>query len=322
MQYILIGLAIFLCSVIVIELAAFALKHSRTANRIKIRKRLRKYSHHESETESGDIIRKRVLSEIPFLNRMLCKIPFVHSFDLLIQQANSGWPLGFYVLLTLFIAIMSFFLTSIYTANTFLSILAGLLIGCCPYAYLKQLKKKRIQKFQHQLPEGLDLIARALRAGHAFTNGLKLAADEFHDPLGPELDETVDEINFGVSVSVALKNLARRIDCPELKYFVVAVILQRETGGNLAEIIESLARLIRERFKLQGKIRTLAAEGKLSAAVLTGLPFLIMLWLRISNPDYLNLLFTDSMGKTMVFFAAVMMILGIVAMKKMINIKV
>ena len=133
----------------------------------------------------------------------------------------------------------------------------------------------RTEKFKKQMPDGLDLVARALKAGHAFSGGISMAAEEFDDPLGPEFAEMLDEINFGVSVPEALKNLTNRIECEELKYFVMGVILQRETGGNLAELIETLANLIREKFKFEGKVRTLSAEGKLSAIILSALPFLV-----------------------------------------------
>ena len=134
--------------------------------------------------------------------------------------------------------------------------------GLLPFVNLNRKKRKRIARFKKQLPDGLDLIARALKAGHAFTGGMSLAAEEFDDPLGPEFSETLDEINFGVSVSDALRNLIGRIDCEELKYFVVGVILQRETGGNLAELMETLATLIRERFKFQGKVENSVGRGQ------------------------------------------------------------
>ena len=179
-----------------------------------------------------------------------------------------------------------------------------------------------MEKFQAQLPEGLDLIARALRAGHAFTSGMKLAADEFDDPLGPEFTDTLDEINFGVSVSDALKNLASRADCPDLRYFVVSVILQRETGGNLAEIMESIAHIIRERFKFRGKVRTLSAEGKLSAIVLIAIPFFIVAVLRFTSPQYISALFSEPAGRVMGAVALVLMVMGIFVMKRMVSIKV
>ena len=172
------------------------------------------------------------------------------------------------------------------------------------------------------MPDALELVARALRAGHAFSAGLKLAADEFDDPLGTEFQQSIQEINFGVSVQDALKNLARRIDCDDLKYFVVSVILQRETGGNLAEIIDSIAYIIRERFKLRGKIRVLSAEARFSAIILSAIPFFIVLAIRVTSPDYLSALFTQPLGRVMVAIALVMMGLGMLVMKKMVKIKV
>jgi tight adherence protein B len=188
--------------------------------------------------------------------------------------------------------------------------------------YLHLLKQKRIEKFRSQFPEALDLIARALKAGHSFNSGMKLAADEFDDPLGPEFDETLGEINFGVSVTNALKNLTKRIECLELKYFVVAVILQRETGGNLSEITERLANLIREKFKFQGKVRTLSAEGRLSAVILVLIPFVFATYLHFSNPEYMGLLFSEPIGRIMVGAAVILMAIGILVMKKMVTIKV
>jgi tight adherence protein B len=151
---------------------------------------------------------------------------------------------------------------------------------------------------------------------------MRLAADEFDDPIGPEFAETLDEINFGLSVPDALKNLAKRIDCSEIRYFVVGVTLQRETGGNMAELLRILSYLIREKFKFQGKVRTLAAEGKLSAIVLVALPFFIAGWLHFSNPKYLSTLFIDPIGRVMMIGAGLMIIIGIIVMKKMVTIEV
>jgi len=161
-----------------------------------------------------------------------------------------------------------------------------------------------------------------LRAGHAFTSGMKLASEEFGDPLGPEFDETLDEINFGVSVTEALKNLAYRVDCPDLRFFVVSVILQRETGGNLAEIIESLAQLIRERFKFRGKVRVLSAEGRLSAVVLIIIPFLLFLTIFLLNRSFLEPLISDPLGRVIMFIAIFLMIVGVFVIRRIIKVEV
>jgi tight adherence protein B len=149
-----------------------------------------------------------------------------------------------------------------------------------------------------------------------------MVGDEFDDPTGTEFGRTIDEINFGVHTNEALKNLSRRVDCPDLKFFVISVILQRETGGNLAEILENLAHLIRERFKFQGHIRTLSAEGKLSAIILVALPFIITLALSLINPGYVATLLTDPIGKIMALFAITLMAFGVLVLKKMIQIRV
>ena len=177
-------------------------------------------------------------------------------------------------------------------------------------------------KFEKQLPEALDLIARALKAGHAFSSGMKLSADEFPDPLGTYFEETLDEINFGISVADALKNLTTRVDCPDLRFFVVSVILQRETGGNLAEIIEGLAHLIRERFKFRGKVKTLSAEGRLSGKILVAVPLLLFVVLYIINPDYAGTLIVDSVGRLMMIIAFFMTVFAWLVIRRIVSIDV
>ncbi|MCK4620123.1 MAG: type II secretion system F family protein, partial [Desulfobacterales bacterium] len=287
-----------------------------------IRKRLKTFSYKESKNELPDILQKKVLSDVPLLNKILLRVPGRQYLDRLLQQANTQYPLGAFILLTLFLAITSCCVSSLITRNKVFVVIITLLLAGTPFFYLCLKKKKRMEKFQRQLPEGLELIARSLKAGHAFPSSMKMAADEFDDPLGPEFEETINEINFGVNVPDALKNLAERVDCADLKFFVISVILQRETGGNLAEIIESLAYIIRERFKLYGKIRTLAAEGKLSAIILGSLPFVVMIALHFTSPAYIRVLFTDPAGKIILGISAFMMALGIFVMKKMVDIEV
>jgi tight adherence protein B len=191
-----------------------------------------------------------------------------------------------------------------------------------PFLYLYVKKQRRMQKFERQLPDTLEMIARALKAGHAFTGGLQMAAEEFDDPAGTEFGKTLEEINFGIAVPEALKGLAERVNCPDLKFFVVAVLIQRETGGNLAEIMENLAYLIRERFKLHGKVKVLASEGKFSAFVLVVIPFLLFLYFYINQRDYIMLLYTDPMGRAMVAGALVMMVTGTLIMRRMVRIRI
>lgn len=317
-----IGIIIFAVSIFIIEMLFYAYKTIRDPDRKKIRKRLKTFSYKESKNELPDILQKKVLSDVPLLNKILLHVPGRQYFNRLLQQANVQYPLGFFILLTIFLAITSFCVSSLITRNKVFVVIITLLLAGTPFFYLCLKKKKRMEKFQRQLPEGLELIARSLKAGHAFPSSMKMAADEFDDPLGPEFEETINEINFGVNVPDALKNLAERVNCADLKFFVISVILQRETGGNLAEIIESLAYIIRERFKLYGKIRTLAAEGKLSAIILGSLPFVVMIALHFTSPAYIRILFSDPAGKIILGISAFMMALGIFVMKKMVDIEV
>jgi tight adherence protein B len=203
-----------------------------------------------------------------------------------------------------------------------ISAVVALFFAMLPLFYLRRKKRKRVDRFQEQLPDALELIARSLRAGHAFAGGLKMVAEEFSDPIGPEFDNVVDEINFGVDFTKALKNLSRRIDCEDLRYFIISVTVQRETGGNLTEILDNIAYIIRERFKLQGKVKALSAEGKFSAYILIGLPFLIGLAVFALNPGYISPLLTDPIGKGMIAMGVILMVLGMYVIKGMINIKV
>ena len=322
MQPLLLGATIFVISVIIVELLTYAYRSIRSPDRSMILKRLRKSIYTEDEQVGTDIMRKRVLSDIPFLNNLLLKIPGMLKFDDLISQANAKYPIGFFILFALCLGLLGFLIGALVFKNPLASLVLLVVGGAFPFLYLIILKRRRIAKFKRQLPEALDLMARALKAGHAFTNGMKLAADQFDDPLGPEFSEALDEINFGISVPNALRNMAKRIDCSEIRYFVVGVILQRETGGNLAELMGILSYLIREKFKFQGKVRTLSAEGKLSAIILIALPFFIAGWLQFSNPKYLATLLLDPIGKAMIIGAVVLMITGVLVMKKMVTIEV
>jgi tight adherence protein B len=315
-------IAMFLLSILTIEFLLFAYRRMNSPSPTKLRKRVRAISMGDHSAEAPDILRKRTLSTVPALNEILSRVPGVNALDRLVQQANVQYPPSVFALLALVLALAGYYVCYFMTRNPAVSLLVGALLAGIPFSYLLIKKKNRMHKFLRQLPEALDLIGRGLRAGHAFTTGLKLAAENFGDPLGPEFDETLDEINFGVSVPDALKNLAQRVDCPDLKFFVVSVVIQRETGGNLAEIIENIARIVRERFKFEDKLRVLSAEARFSAKVLVAFPFLILIALRFMNPEYVNLLFEDPIGTKMLAVAGFMMVFGIFVMVRMVKIRV
>jgi tight adherence protein B len=253
---------------------------------------------------------------------LLARIPYLKPLQRLLAQANLGMPLGVVLLLAGLLALLGFLVGAVGHANPIIMLGGAAAGGFLPIFYLTLKKKQRIEQFQRQFPDALELVARALRAGHAFLVGMRMVGEEFHDPIGTEFTRAVDEIGLGMDVPESLKNLAERVESLDMKFFVTSLIVQRETGGNLAEIIESISQLIRKRFELQGRIKALSAEGRLSAYVLFGLPLVIALAIYLLNPGYMALLWTDPMGRTMVTGGLVMMVIGLVVTKQMIAIKV
>lgn len=322
MDVFIVGSLMFIVTVFVSESVLYAIRTWRYPDRHKVQKRLKAIESFEYNKEGSDILRTRTLSEVAIVDRMLQKLPCVYKFDKVLQQADVRSPIGLFLLLILVLFSVVLWGSTFFTNNLLSSIFIALLAGGMPIFYVRIKKKKRMDKFERQFPETLDAIARALRAGHAFTSGMKLAADECEDPIASEFCETLDEINYGTSVSDALKNLVHRVGCPDLKYFAVSVIIQQETGGNLAEITENIAYIIRERFRFRGKVKSLSAEGKISAIILIALPFIIVVALTFLNPDYIRILFEEKIGRYVAALGMFNMIIGALLMKKMTKIDV
>ena len=321
---ILTGIGIFLVILLLIEGSYTLFRVINDPGRRRVKRRLQHLSMDSSgfEPESPGLVRQTLLSQVPWLNQWLHTFRWTPQMKSLLAQSGTRRPLGFFVLLSLVLAGAGFVMGSQIVSSLLilLPFMAGL--ATLPFFCLVLKKKRRMEKFEAQLPEAMDLMARALKAGHAFSGALKMVVEEMDEPIAEEFNKTIGEINFGVEVPEALKNLSLRVDCPDLRFFVISVIIQRETGGNLAEILENIAHLIRERFKLHGRIRVLSAEGKFSAVVLIGLPFLVASVIALINPDYIRTLITDPVGNILVVVAIIMMILGVVVMKRMIQIRV
>jgi tight adherence protein B len=268
------------------------------------------------------IVRNQSLSDIPWLHDLLAKIKRLDRVRRVHERGNNTLPLGAFFLASFLIAITAGLLCLQFHIHLVVTLICVVLGAILPFLYLYWRKTRRMAKFQRQLPEALELIARALRAGHAFFVGLKLVGEEFPEPIGPEFKQAFDEVSMGISVPQALQNLAERVECLDVKFFVTSVSVQRETGGNLAEIIESLGLLIRKRFELYMKIKALSAEGKVSAIILFALPVVLGLLLYRMNPEYIGLLFTDPIGHMMLMTGAVLMIIGAFITRRIINIEV
>jgi tight adherence protein B len=290
----------------------------------RLRKEIKGLSVDRVGTGSVDIVKKRTLSTIPWLNEALLglRVPTLSRMERLLVQGDVTQPLGFFLLLSAVSAAIVGFLVLLLSGDLAGSILAAILAALLPWLYVIVRKRRRLARFEQQLPDALDMIARALKAGHAFNGGLQMVAMEFADPAKTEFRKTLDEINFGVSYEDALRNMADRVDCPDLKFFALSVIIQRQSGGNLAEILEKISYLIRERFKLHGKVKALTGEARASAIILSLLPFFMAATIYVLNQSYMEILFREPVGRLMIAAAFGMMLIGMFAMRRMVSIKV
>lgn len=203
-----------------------------------------------------------------------------------------------------------------------LAVLLAVVAALLPWRYILHLSNKRKTTIEQQLPDTLDLMSRAMLAGHAFPSALKMVGEEMPEPIAGEFRIVFDEINYGISVPDALNHLVVRVPSTDMSYLVISVLLQRETGGNLAALLDSLSKLIRERMKLLGTIKVLSAEGRLSAQILTALPFLLAFAIHLINPEFLQVLWTDSAGIKLVSIALLMILGGIYWMRRIIKIRI
>ena len=269
-----------------------------------------------------DIVRNEQLSAIPWLNEILYSMRRVQPLRKLHRQADCPVPLGVFVLATPLMALTLLVLALSIHQPLVVAFLFAAAFGALPSGYLYWLKNRRMARFERQLPEALELVSRALRAGHAFSVGLKMVGDEAADPVGIEFRRVFEEIAMGGALPQALQNMTDRLDSLDLRFFVTSVLVQRETGGNLAEIIDLLAGMIRRRFELQLKVNALSAEGRFSGIILFGLPIVVGFLLYEMNPEYMGLLITDPIGQNLVMIGSFLMVTGAIVMKRMIAIKV
>ncbi|WP_321782009.1 type II secretion system F family protein [Burkholderia pyrrocinia] len=296
-------------------------RHGTAARRIESRIRAMSAGGNVQQ-ERLSILKKRMLDESKPFDRLLLRMPRVHALDLVILQSGLDWTLPKLIMLSTVCAAFTWLALSFVRLPQFVALPIALFAACVPMMYVLRCRRRRMLKLERQLPDICDMIARALRSGHSFTSTLGMVGDEFPDPMGGEFRVTFDEVNYGVSLHDALMNLATRVPVQDLRYFVIAVLIQRETGGNLAELLDSIAGLIRERFKLFDKVRVLSAEGRLSAWILGLLPFGTAAVMALVNREFLSVLWEDPAGIRMVGTMLVSMLFGMFWIRRIVRIRV
>lgn len=239
-----------------------------------------------------------------------------------LETSGTGKTAGEMVVASAAMGLVGFFGPLMFSRPLVYSIFGAMVLGILPWFRLSRQRDRRIRMFEKQIPEALDLMARAMRAGHAFPTTVQMVGDEMPDPIGQEFRTLFDETNYGVPQQEALLRLADRVPVSDLGYFVVAVMIQRESGGNLAELLDNISTIVRSRLRLLDSVRTLSAEGRLSAWILIALPFVTGALINIITPEFMKVLWTDPAGIRLVGAALVVMALGVIWMRNIIRIRV
>src|SRR5580765_5452834 len=322
-MFIVIALAVF----VVVALAVFviaSLLDERSSKARLLRERLSTVQK-TAEGEAGQelaLLRDEVMSKIPALDNLLRRSSSISNLQTLLEQADVKSRAGNVLLLCLLSGAGLGLIVLVFSPFPQFAWLGLIIGGFLPYSYANYKRSKRFSKFEELFPEAIDTLARAVRAGHAFTTALELITAEVAEPVAGEFRQLYEEQKFGMPVRDALMNLTDRMPLVDVKFFVTAVMLQRETGGNLAEILDNLSYVIRERFKIQRQVRVYTAQGRLTMALLMGMPPIIVTAMLLLNPSFIRPLFSDPIGHFLLVAGITLQTIGYFVIRKIIRIQV
>jgi tight adherence protein B len=266
--------------------------------------------------------KSEISSNIPLLNRLLQQLDLIPRITLLLRQAEVNWTPGALILMCLAAFAIPGYMIQLYTGSFLIGLGSGAGLALLPFGFVLFKRMKRFGKFESELPEALDLMVSALRGGHSLSSAISLLTRECQDPLSTEFKIAFEEQNFGLEMRVALDNLVKRVPLQDLKMAITAIIIQRESGGNLAEVLEKTAHVIRERFRLKRQVKTHTAQGRMTGIVLTILPIALGIGLFMLNPQNESLLWHKDLGIKMLIYAGCSLVLGTVIIQKIVRMKV
>lgn len=290
----------------------------------RLRRRLREITAAEAAADSGapNILLDPRYSSSPALDALLRALPFTGHLKLMLVRADVKMQLGNFLFLLAMCAVLPVVIGMVVLKVSPVTAPLGAVCAGIPLLWLRHRKVQRVRRFERQFPDALDILTSALRSGMAFSGAVQVVAEECADDVAKEFTLLFEENRFGIDMRVALRNLADRVDSKELHLFVIAVLLQRDTGGNLVEILEGTAHVIRERLRILGDVRALTAQARLSGVILSVLPVAVGLFIMFTAPDYMRVLFRESVGRNLLFTAVVLQILGFLIMRRIATIKV
>jgi tight adherence protein B len=320
----LISFLVFVFCLFLVLFAYLLATRSSDAKRTRLQQRLNEALLHSAHTDDVEVLlaRQELMSEIPWMNRALLQLQVATKLKRVLDQADIEMTVTRLFMFSLMAGILSGLAVSMITVSLFPIIACGIFGAIIPFVHVFWKRKKRFDKFLEHLPDALELMSRALSAGHAFSEALHMVSIEMPEPISKEFRKTYEEQNFGLSLKLALENLTQRMPLLDLRLCVTAVMIQRETGGNLAEILEKVAYTIRERFRILGDLKTLTTSSRLSAWLLCGLPIGVALAVSAMNPEYMSILWKDPRGHKLIYLALFLQISGMLIVKKILRIKI
>ena len=268
------------------------------------------------------LAREELMSEIPWLNRVLIKLQVSSKLKQMIDQADSHITVMRLILFSLTAGVLAVLAISMISTSYLLMGFFGFMATALPFLHIHGKRKKRLKKFLQLLPDALDLMARGLSAGHAFTEALHMVATEMPEPIATEFRKTYEEQNLGLSLKLALQNMVERVPVLDLRMCVTAVLIQRETGGNLSELLEKVAYTIRERFRIMEDLKTMTLSSRWSAWLLCALPIFLAVYVTIMNPGYMDVMWRDARGNRLLALAAIMQVLGMLMVQRIMKIRI
>ncbi len=294
------------------------------ARRQRLRQRLGEVLLHSAHTEDVEVLlaREELMSEIPWMNRIMVRMQIATQLKRVLDQADLQITVTRLLMFSMMAGILAALATSMLTVSLLIIVIIGLIGLSIPFIHVFWMRRRRFDKFLEHLPDALELMSRALTAGHAFSESLHMVSTEMPEPIATEFRKTYEEQNLGLSLKLALENLTQRIPLMDLRLCVTAIMIQRETGGNLAEILEKVAHTIRERFRILGDLKTLTTSSRLSAWLLCGLPIFVAIAVTALNPDYMSVLWKDERGHKLIAAAILMQLAGMLIVRKILNIKI
>jgi len=317
-----ITLLVFISAVLLFEGVYLIWRSRRGKEAVRVQQRLEGLPRARAAEAQRTVLKERKLSAVSVLERLMRSMAPALRLEQRIIQSGLHWTVARLLLSSAAAAVAGCAVAAVTTHSLYIALLAGGILGLLPWAYLTRARHKRMKKLEQQLPDALDLLTRAVRAGHSLPLAIQLLSDEMPNPIAGEFRIVHEQVSFGISLQQALTSLCDRIPLTDYRFFVVSVLIQRQSGGNLSEVLGNLSGLIRDRLKLLARVKVLSAEGRMSAWILGLMPFCIAGIMNLVNPEFMSPMWTDPLGQTMLKVLLTMMLIGILVLRRIVRIRV